>query len=113
MKKKETSVENALICGLDETAIDALKAEHGFLILGTVKQGGDVFHVIFKEPSTKVLKAIETVEKTDKLQASINMFNNCMVKCDDEIRDRDYLKIRSVESVVKHMQSFSVEVKNL
>lgn len=112
MNKEETMVE-VLICGLDNTRIEALKAEHGFLILGTVKQGENTYHAIFKEPTTKVMKAVETVEKTDKLQASINMFNNCIVKCDDEINKRDYLKIRSVESVVKHMQSFSVEVKNL
>ncbi len=113
MSTKKQEQENVLICGLGQAEIDQLKLEYGFLILGTVKQGGDTYHAIFKEPTLAVMKAVKKVEEKDKLQSSVNLFNNCVVAQDEAFEGRDYLKIQAAGSIAKHLQSFSVETKNL
>lgn len=105
--------EEQLICGLSVAEIEDLKQQHGFLIVATVKQGENTHHAIFKEPNFQVLESSRKIGKTDEIKATKALYNNCIVKADDAIATRDYLKLKAVESVGKHMQSFSVEVKNL
>lgn len=50
---------NNTICGLTESQIQDLKEQHGFLIIGTVKQGDEEYNTIFKEPSFKAPKQWE------------------------------------------------------
>lgn len=109
----KTQEKEVLICGLDVAGIEELKNKHGFLILGIVKQGTKTFNAIFKEPDQKILQATKAVQKIDEFKGTMALYNNCIVKADPEIEHRDYLKMKVVECVPKHMQSFEVEVKNL
>ena len=102
-----------LICGLSEVQIEELKQEHGVLILGTVKQGKETFQVIFKEPSFKVLEAVGKISEKNEVQGSLSLYNNCVVIADEAFNTREFLKLKAIESLTKHMNSFSVEVKNL
>lgn len=102
-----------LICGLSEIQINELKQEHGVLILGTVNQDKETFQVIFKEPSFQVLEAVGKISEKNEVQGSLALYNNCVVKADEAFNSRDFLKLKAIESLTKHMNSFSVSVKNL
>ncbi len=102
-----------LICGLTAEEIEGLKSQHGCLILATVKQADNTYNAIFKEPSFKVLEATRKIAKSNELQGSKTLYNNCLIVADEAFETRDYLKLKAVESVGKHMESFSTEVKNL
>ena len=111
MDKNTTNA--GLICGLNETEQAALKEQYGFLIVGTVTQGETVYNAIFKEPDFKVLEATGAIAKNNEVKGTIALYENCLVKADDAINGRDFLKLKAVESVAQHMNSFSVSVKNL
>ncbi len=106
-------MKEKLICGLTTDEIDDLRKKHGYLVLGTIKQGEKKYQAIFKEPSTETLKASGSIGKTDEVQGTLTLYNNCKVVVDPEIEKRDFLKMKSVECLAEHMNSFKVEVKNL
>lgn len=101
------------ICGLSEVQIQELKQEHGVLILGTVKQGEETFHAIFKEPSFQVLESVGAISEKSEVKGSVALYDNCVIAADEAFKTRDFLKLKAIESLAKHMNSFSVEVKNL
>lgn len=101
------------ICGLTENQIQELKEKYGFLIIGTVKQGDSEYHAIFKEPSFKVLEAMGNIAKNNEVKGTIALYDNCIVASDDAFISRDFLKLKAVESLAQHMNSFNVSVKNL
>lgn len=102
-----------IICGKTLEEIEVLKEKHGCLILATVKQGVETYNAIFKEPTYVVLEASRKISQTDEIKATKVLYKSCLVVADQEIADRDYLQVKAVESIGKHMTSFSVEVKNL
>ncbi|SMC75375.1 hypothetical protein [Chryseobacterium sp. YR221] len=102
-----------LICGLTEAQIAELKAQHGLLIEGTVKQGDNEYKAIFKEPDFKTLEATGAIAKNNEIKGTKALFDNCIVAADDAIKQRDFLQLKAVECVANHMNSFSVSVKNL
>ncbi|GAA4156609.1 hypothetical protein GCM10022217_15790 [Chryseobacterium ginsenosidimutans] len=106
-------MENQSICGLNETEIMELKTKHGFLIVGTVKQGETEYNAIFKEPDFKTLEATGSIAKNNEIRGTKALYDNCIIKADPEIETRDFLKLKSVECVANHMNSFSTSVKNL
>ncbi|WP_233860994.1 hypothetical protein [Tenacibaculum piscium] len=106
-------IVNDKICGLSVEEIENLKAKHGCLILATVKQADQKYHAIFKEPNFVTLESARTIGQTDEIKAAKTLYNNCIIVADLAIENRDYLRLKAVESVGKHMQSFSVDVKNL
>jgi hypothetical protein len=102
-----------LVCGLTEPQIEGLKKKHGFLVVVDVKQGDKTFNAIFKEPTFDVLEATGAVGKNSEIKGTIALYENCIVKADDEIAERDFAKIKALEGLAQHMNSFSVSVKNL
>ena len=106
-------MEDQLICGLSETEIQELKEKHGALILGTVKQGENEYHAIFKEPNFKTLEATGAVTERSVIRGTKALYDNCIVKADEEIEQRDLLQLKAVQAVAEYMQSFNVSVKNL
>lgn len=106
-------MENQNICGLNETEIMELKTKHGFLVVGTVKQGESEYNAIFKEPDFKTLEATGAIAKNNEIKGTKALYDNCIIKADPEIEARDFLKLKSVECVANHMNSFSTSVKNL
>lgn len=101
------------ICGLTDTEIVELKQKHGFLIVGTVKQGDQEYNAIFKEPNFKTLEATGSIGEKNAIKGTVALYDNCVVAADDDINSRDFLKLKAVESLAQHMNSFSVTVKNL
>ncbi|OBW40807.1 hypothetical protein AB670_02758 [Chryseobacterium sp. MOF25P] len=101
------------ICGLSETELEELKEKHGFLIVGTISQGESQYNAIFKEPDFKTLEATGSIAKNNEIKGTKALYDNCIVKADHEIENRDFLKLKSVECVANHMNSFSTSVKNL
>ena len=102
-----------LICGLADAQIQELKQEHGILILGTVKQGEETYHAIFKEPNFTVLESVGAISAKSEVKGSVALYDNCVIAADDAFKTRDFLKLKAIETLAKHMNSFSVEVKNL
>ena len=102
-----------LICGLSQQQIDDLKQEHGVVILGTVKQGKETFQAIFKEPSFQVLESVGAISEKSEVKGSVALYDNCVLAADDAFKTRDFFKLKAIESLAKHMNSFTVEVKNL
>ena len=101
------------ICGLSEDQIEELKQEHGVVILGTVKQGKDTFHAIFKEPNFTVLESVGAISAKSEVKGSVALYDNCVIVADEAFKTRDFLKLKAIETLAKHMNSFSVDVKNL
>ncbi|ENA1815587.1 hypothetical protein ABF174_002223 [Flavobacterium psychrophilum] len=102
-----------LVCGLTEPQIEALKNKHGFLVVVDVKQGENTFNAIFKEPTFEVLEATGAIGKNSEIKGTIALYENCVVKVDEEINQRDFAKLKALEGLAQHMNSFSVSVKNL
>lgn len=105
--------EDKLVCGLTETQIQALKNKHGFLVIVAIAQGEYIFNAIFKEPTFEVLEATGAIGKNSEIKGTIALYENCIVKADDEINNRDFAKLKALEGLAQHMNSFSVSVKNL
>lgn len=106
-------MENQLICGLTEAEIQELKNQHGALILSTVKQGDNEYKAIFKEPNFKTLEATGAVTERSEIRGTKALYDNCIVKADPEVEQRDMLQLKAVQAVAEYMQSFNVSVKNL
>jgi hypothetical protein len=102
-----------LVCGLDETQIEGLRKKHGFLVTVTITQGENTLSAIFKEPTFEVLEATGAIGKNSEIKGTIALYENCIVKADDEINNRDFAKLKALEGLAQHMNSFSVSVKNL
>lgn len=102
-----------LICGLTEAEIQNLKEQHGALILGTVKQGDQEYHAIFREPNFKIMEAAGAVTERSEIRGTKALYDNCVVKADPEVEQRDMLQLKAVQAVAEYMQSFNVSVKNL
>lgn len=102
-----------LVCGLDETQIAGLRKKHGFLVTVTIQQGESTINAIFKEPTFEVLEATGAIGKNSEIKGTIALYENCIVKADDEINNRDFVKLKALEGLAQHMNSFSVSVKNL
>nr|DAJ30010.1 MAG TPA: hypothetical protein [Caudoviricetes sp.] len=105
--------EETLICGHTPAQIEALKQEHGHLVLGEVVQGGKTYQAIFKEPTFQVLEATGAISKKDEVKGSRALYDNCVVVADDEIKSRDFLQLKVVQCLAEYMNSFSVKIKNL
>ncbi|OXA83673.1 hypothetical protein B0A56_00700 [Flavobacterium columnare NBRC 100251 = ATCC 23463] len=104
---------NQNICGLTENEILELKKKYGFLIVGTVRQGDQEYNAIFKEPDFKTLEATGSIGEKNAIKGTVALYDNCVVVADEGITSRDFLKLKAVESLAQHMNSFSVSVKNL
>lgn len=112
MNTEEKAIE-VLVCGLTTTQIDALKKKHGFLVTVEVKQGENTYNAIFKEPTFEVLEATGAIGKNSEIKGTIALYENCIVIADDEIKNRDFAKLKALEGLAKHMNSFEISVKNL
>lgn len=83
-----------------KTAKDEFEAKH-------------TFHAIFKEPTFDVLEATGAIGKNSEIKGTVALYDNCIIKADDEINNRDFAKLKALEGLAQHMNSFSVGVKNL
>jgi phage terminase large subunit-like protein len=107
------NTEQTTVCGLDENQIALLKKKHGFLVVVEIKQGDSVLNAIFKEPTFEVLEATGAIGKNSEIKGTVALYENCIIKADDEINNRDFAKLKALEGLAQHMNSFSVGVKNL
>jgi tRNA(Ile2) C34 agmatinyltransferase TiaS len=98
---------------LTQTEIEALKQEHGELVLVTVKHGDQEYQAIFKEPTFNELKAMTKIAKSDEIQAVKSAYENSIVKACPEIEGRDMLKVKSIEALMARTQNTTAEAKNL
>ncbi len=106
-------MDEKLVCGLNDSQIIALKKKHGFLVVVEIKQGETTFNAIFKEPTFEVLEATGAIGKNSEIKGTVALYENCIIKADDEINNRDFAKLKALEGLAQHMNSFSVGVKNL
>ncbi len=101
------------ICGLSTIEIDQLKAKHGILIEAIVKQGETEYKALFKEPNFAILEATGAISEKQAIKGTVALYDNCMVAQDEAFTQRDFLKLKAVECLALHMNSFSLSVKNL
>ncbi len=102
-----------LICGLNEDQIQNLKRQHGFLVIVDVNQGGQKYNAIFKEPTFAILEPTGSIGKNNEIKAGVALYENCVLAVDEEVKGRDFAKLKALEGLAQHMQSFDVSVKNL
>lgn len=102
-----------LICGKTPEEIEVLKQEHGALVLIEVKEGEQTHRAIFKEPTFKVLEAVNKISKNDELKGVQSAYDNCIVVADKAIEERDLLKIKAVSALMERVQNTSAQAKNL
>lgn len=102
-----------LICGLSTAEIEQIREDKGALVLVTVKTEGKSHQVIFKEPTFTQLEALTKISKTNEMKAVQSAYANYIIKADDEVEQRDMLKVKAVESLMARMQKTTAEAKNL
>ncbi|MCH4832839.1 hypothetical protein E5F92_009190 [Flavobacterium columnare] len=51
---------------MTDAQIEALKRQHGFLVIVDVVQGGTTYNAIFKEPTFAILEATGSIGKNNK-----------------------------------------------
>lgn len=112
-ENKNAQVSEKLVCGLTGSQIALLKKQHGFLVVVEIKQGENTFNAIFKEPTFDVLEATGAIGKNSEIKGTVALYENCIIKADEEIEGRDFAKLKALEGLAQHMNSFSVGVKNL
>jgi hypothetical protein len=92
---------NELICGLTPDQINELKAKHGQLSLVTVVDGDEKYVGIFKEPTMDTLSAITALAKQDEVKASLALFDNCLLACDDAMKKRPRVRLSAIGNLAK------------
>lgn len=53
------------------------------------------------------------ISKNNEVKGTVALYENCIVAADEAFQSRDFLKLKAVESLAQHMNSFNVTVKNL
>lgn len=76
-------------------------------------EANHTFHAIFKEPTFEVLEATGAIGKNSEIKGTVALYDNCIIEADPEIKNRDFAKLKALEGLAQHMNSFSVGVKNL
>lgn len=102
-----------IICGKTLSEIEELKEKHGALVLIEVKEGDQTHRAIFKEPTFKVLEAVNKISKSDELKGVQTAYDNCVVVADDAIQTRDLLKVKAVSTLMERVQNTTAQAKNL
>jgi len=113
IKKQTKQMENELICGLTPDQIDELKAKHGHLSLVTVTEGDGQYQGIFKEPTMDALSAITALAKQDEVKASLALFDNCVIACDDAMKKRPRVRLSAIAQLSEIMKPLEGHIKNL
>lgn len=108
-----TKMNENLICGLDTAQIEALKQEKGALVLIEITAQGKLHKAIFREPTFKDLEAINKISKSDEMKGLRTAYDNCIIKADEEIENRDMLKIKAVSALMERVKKTTAEAKNL
>ena len=104
---------NELICGLTPDQLNELKAKHGRLSLVTVTEGDDKYEGIFKEPTMDALSAITALSKQDEVKASLALFDNCLLSCDDAMKKRPRVRLSAIAQLSEIMKPLEGHIKNL
>ena len=107
------TTENELICGLTSDQINELKAKHGRLSLVTVVDGDEKYVGVFKEPSMDTLSAITALAKQDEVKASLALFDNCLLACDDAMKKRPRVRLSAIAQLSEIMKPLEGHIKNL
>lgn len=112
LKEKINNLES-LILQQGNTLQDRPKVELQLLSAKEEYATKHTFNAIFKEPTFDVLEATGAIGKNSEIKGTVALYDNCIIKADDEITLRDFAKLKALEGLAQHMNSFSVGVKNL
>lgn len=112
LKEKIKHLESLILEHGDKLQ-DRSKVEIQLLNAKEEYQINHTFHAIFKEPTFEVLEATGAIGKNSEIKGTVALYDNCIIKADDAISGRDFAKLKALEGLAKHMNSFSVDVKNL
>ena len=112
-QKKYNNMTNELICGLTPDQLNELKAKHGRLSLVTVTEGDDKYEGIFKEPTMDALSAITALSKQDEVKASLALFDNCLLSCDEVMKKRPRVRLSAIAQLSEIMKPLEGHIKNL
>lgn len=104
---------NEIICGLTPDQINELKAKHGRLSLVTVTDGEEQYVGVFKEPTMETLSAITTLAKQDEVKASLALFDNCLLACDEAMKKRPRVRLSAIAQLSEIMKPLEGHIKNL
>lgn len=113
LKEKINSLESVLLQQGDKLGSEKPKIYKQLQDAKEEYAAKHTFHAIFKEPTFDVLEATGAIGKNSEIKGTVALYDNCIIKADDEITSRDFAKIKALEGLAQHMNSFSVNVKNL
>jgi hypothetical protein len=108
-------MEEKKYCGLTLEEVRAMKSKYGKIFIVEIEEelSKEKFTAICKEPTMEILQAITTASGGDDLKASKLVFDNCVVVCDEPIRERFVLKAKVAATVTEQLNKFKAEVKNV
>lgn len=99
--------------GVTEEQINKWKAVHRKVYRIDVTDGADLHVGYFHRPSLQTMKAMGKVAKTDEVQASEVMFDNCFLGGSDEMRKDALLFNAAGQQLAKMFSSCQGSLKNL
>jgi hypothetical protein len=99
-------------CGKTIEEIHAMRMQHGHLFIVEVRDEDDVFHAVCKEPTLQVMEATQSISKTNEAKGAMTLYNNCVVLADEEIKNRDLLKLQVAAAIGDKIISLRSSVKN-
>lgn len=105
--------DDHLICGQTALQIATLKQKHGNVFLTTVTDGNAKINAICKEPSMEVMEAVKTIGETSETQASIALYDNCVLHTDECVKHRFPVRMKIVLAISLKIAALQAETKNL
>lgn len=98
---------------LTETELVRLKKQYGRVYEVTVSDEGEEYVAYFRRPDMSTLSAMTKMAKTDEIQASKILLENCFVGGADEIKTDTALFMAAVGQLSKIVGSARATIKNV
>ena len=98
---------------LTETELSRLKKQYGRVYAITVEDDGEAYVAYFRRPDMSTLSAMTKMAKTDEIQASKVLLENCFVGGAEEVKTDTALFLAVVGQLSKVVGSVRATLKNV
>ena len=98
---------------VSEAELTRMKKQYGRVYEITVDDDGDLYAAYFRRPDMATLSAMTKMAKTDEIQASKVLLENCFVGGAEEIKTDTTLFLAAVGQLSKIIGSVRATIKNV
>jgi hypothetical protein len=102
-----------LICGKTIEDRRGMRMKHGHLFVVSVTDEESTHYAVCREPTLQIIEASQAISKTSDVKGAITLYENCVVLADDEIKNRDLLKIQVAGAIGEKMSKLEAIAKNV